>query len=77
MTGVRFGRWFEFKLLKKVQRGCGIIMDCASFHRKKQVEELWDKAKVTVVFLPAYSPDFNPIEKEWANMKRALGSDYK
>jgi len=24
------------------------------------------------VFLPAYSPDFNPIEKWWANMKRAL-----
>ncbi|MDR2098178.1 MAG: transposase, partial [Spirochaetaceae bacterium] len=22
--------------------------------------------------LPAYSPDFNPIEKDWANMKRAL-----
>ncbi|MDR2098374.1 MAG: transposase [Spirochaetaceae bacterium] len=24
------------------------------------------------MLLPAYSPDFNPIEKDWANMKRAL-----
>jgi transposase len=24
------------------------------------------------VFLPAYSPDYNPIEKTWTNMKRAL-----
>jgi transposase len=32
------------------------------------------KAKVNLMFLPAYSPDFNPIEKEWANMKAALRS---
>ncbi len=25
-----------------------------------------------ILFLPAYSPDFNPIEKDWANMKHAL-----
>ena len=25
-----------------------------------------------ILFLPAYSPDFNPIEKDWANMKNAL-----
>jgi transposase len=29
-------------------------------------------ANVHLLFLPAYSPDFNPIEKDWANMKRAL-----
>jgi transposase len=33
-----------------------------------------------ILFLPAYSPDFNPIEKDWANMKNAIVdtlSDYK
>jgi transposase len=25
-----------------------------------------------LLFLPAYSPDYNPIEKSWANMKHAL-----
>jgi transposase len=25
-----------------------------------------------LLFLPAYSPDYNPIEKSWANIKRAL-----
>jgi hypothetical protein len=39
---------------------------------KKQLEKLCVKAKVNLRFLPAYSPDFNPIEKDWANMKRAL-----
>jgi transposase len=47
-------------------------MDRASFHRKKQLEEICLKAKVNLLFLPACSPDFNPIEKDWANMKRAL-----
>jgi transposase len=71
MTGECFERWFEFKLLKDVKPG-SVIMDRASFHRKKQPEEICLKAKVNLLFLPAYSPDFNPIEKDRANMKRAL-----
>ncbi|MDR2740761.1 MAG: transposase [Treponema sp.] len=39
-TGDRFERWYEYNLLKKVQSGSRIIMDRASFHRKKQVEEI-------------------------------------
>jgi transposase len=27
---------------------------------------------MSIEFLPAYSPDFNPIEKDWVNMKNAL-----
>jgi transposase len=72
MTGERFERWFEFNLLNRIKAGCRIIMDRASFHRKKQLEKPCVKAKVNLLFLPAYSPDFNPIEKDRANMKRAL-----
>jgi transposase len=72
MTGGRFERWFESKLLNSVQTGSTIIMDRASFHRKELLEEICGKAKVNLLFFPAYSPDFNPIEKDWANMKRAL-----
>jgi hypothetical protein len=35
MTGDRFERWFECKLLKNVQAGSTIIMDRASFHRRE------------------------------------------
>jgi transposase len=41
-------------------------MDRASFHRKKQLEEICAKAKVKLLFLPAYSPDFNPAGKDRA-----------
>jgi putative transposase len=72
MTGERFELWFETILLKNVKPGGAIIMDKASFHRKKQLKEIWGKAQVNLMFLPAYSLDFNPIEKDWANMKNAL-----
>ena len=69
-----FERWFSERLLKEVPRGCTIIMDNASFHRKRELLKRIKKArrKINLLFLPAYSPDLNPIEKSWANMKRKL-----
>jgi transposase len=47
-------------------------MDNASFHPPKKLKNLCRRHGVMLLFLPAYSPDYNPIEKTWANMKRAL-----
>jgi transposase len=47
-------------------------MDNASFHRKKKLRNLARRHGMKLLFLPPYSPDFNPIERTWANMKRAL-----
>ena len=72
MTGEKFENWFKNKLLKYDLAGKTIIMDNAMFHRKKQLTEICTKSNVGLLFLPPYSPDFNPIEKDWANMKRSL-----
>jgi transposase len=71
---VFFEQWFSECLLKEVPRGCTIIMDNASFRCKDTLLELIKKArgKVGLLFLPAYSPDLNPIEKSWANIKKFL-----
>ena len=51
-------------------------MDNAPFHRKARLRKL-ARGKVRLLFLPPYSPDYNPIEKSWANMKCFLRDNMK
>jgi transposase len=69
--GAFFESWFEERLLKAIPKGHTIIMDNAAFHRKKKLRKI-ARGKARLLFLPPYSPDYNPIEKSWANMKRFL-----
>ena len=66
-----FENWFR-TLVKSIDRGSTIILDRAAFHRKTKLKNLARRHGMKILFLPAYSPDFNPIEKDWANMKSAL-----
>ena len=67
-----FEFWFEDKLMPELSPGDVVIMDNAQFHRKGVLREIALRHHVLVLFLPPYSPDYNPIEKLWANMKRWL-----
>jgi len=68
-----FEEWFENTLLPALPHGQGytVILDNASHHRGRVLRKL-ARGKVRLLFLPPYSPDDNPIEKSWANMKRFL-----
>jgi transposase len=69
-----FENWFKEYLLPSISRGTTVIMDNARFHRKKELHKI-ARGKVRLLFLPPYSPDYNPIEKSWANMKRFLANN--
>jgi len=71
---VLFEFWFEEILLRELKPGYVIVMDNASFHRKAVLQALAEKSGCSVLFLPPYSPDLNPIENFWARLKRALRS---
>jgi hypothetical protein len=69
-----FERRFTECLLKEVPEGYTVIPDNARFHRKKVLRRLAG-GKVRLLFLPPYSPDYNPIEKSRANTKRFPGNN--
>jgi transposase len=69
---VFFEDWFEWELIPAIPEGSVVILDNASFHRKSQLALIAEKYGVGLLFLPAYSPDFNKIEFSWANLKRWL-----
>jgi isftu1 transposase len=74
--GEFFENWFENKLLKEIPKGYTVIMDNATFHRKEEPRKI-ARGKARLLFLPPYSPDYNLIEKSWANMKRFLRNNLK
>ena len=49
-----------------------MVMDNLSAHRVAGVREHIEAAGATLVYLPPYSPDFNPIELCWSKMKEYL-----
>jgi len=55
-----------------LQRGDIVIMDRLSSHSNPAVLEVFRELGVEVKLLPAYSPDFNPIEKAWSKVKEAV-----
>ena len=65
-----FESWVEQFLIKELTPGHVVIMDNASFHKSQKTRELIESVGCKLIFLPPYSPDLNPIEKFWANMKR-------
>lgn len=67
---VWFNDWFENHLFKELRPKSTIIMDNAAFHKKKDIREISNKYGHNVLFLPPYSPDFNPIEQDFANIKK-------
>lgn len=65
-----FNKWVEEFLIKELRAGQIVVMDNAAFHKSEKTKSLIESVGCRVIFLPPYSPDLNPIEKFWANMKR-------
>ena len=67
-----FYGWLEQCLCPNLKPGDYVIMDNASFHKGDDIVEIAEKYQINIIYLPAYSPDLNPIEKFWAHYKRNL-----
>ena len=66
----RFNTWLEGELCPRLSSEHLVIMDNARIHKTEHTRELIENTGAEILFLPPYSPDYNPIEHDFANIKR-------
>jgi transposase len=71
-NGTVFQTYLEEVLLPTLGRGQVVVMDNLSAHKGERVRELIEGKGCELVYLPPYSPDFNPIEQAFSKLKSYL-----
>ncbi|KQU00796.1 DDE endonuclease [Methylobacterium sp. Leaf469] len=72
MTGIRFRRYVEETLVPTLKQGDAVVLDNLPAHKVSGIRERIEAAGARLLYLPAYSPDFNPIELACAKLKVRL-----
>jgi hypothetical protein len=72
---ITFEAFVSQKLVPKLGEGAWVILDNCSIHKGERIRQLIEKAGAKLLYLPTYSPEFNPIEncwRVWAPLRRHL-----
>lgn len=72
MTGDAFLAYIKEVLCPTLKPGDVVVADNLSSHKVSGVKEAIHKVQATLVYLPPYSPDLNPIEKYFSKLKALL-----
>lgn len=72
VNGERFKEYLRELLADSLRAGDIVIMDNLRAHKVTGVAELIEATGATVLYLPPYSPDLNPIENMWSKIKAFL-----
>jgi transposase len=76
-SGEVFREYVKQILAPSLKLGDMVIVDNLRAHKDQKAKEAIEAAGAQIVFLPAYSPDLNPIENMWSKVKeklRAIGA---
>ncbi len=68
-TSVVFEAYVEQLLAPTLGKGQVVVMDNLSAHKGERVRQLIEERGCELIYLPSYSPDFNPIEEAFAKIK--------
>jgi len=69
-----FSAFVQQVLLVSLKAGDIVVMDNLSSHKCHRIRELIASVGASVLYLPAYSPDFNPIEMAFSKLKQLMRS---
>jgi transposase len=67
-----FETYIEKALVPELRKGDIVVMDNLSSHKGPKVREAIEAAGASLLYLPPYSPDLNPIENAFAKLKALL-----
>ena len=67
-----FRAFVEQQLVPHLKAGDCVVMDNLAAHHDARSLKAITNAGATVLFLPPYSPEFNPIEKLWSKLKEFI-----
>jgi transposase len=71
-TSVVFETYVQRVLAPTLCRGQVVVMDNLSAHKGERIRELIERRGCELIYLPAYSPDLNPIEQAFSKIKGLL-----
>ncbi len=71
-TSVVFETYVEQVLAPTLRKGQVVVMDNLSAHKGERIRDLIEGQGCELLYLPSYSPDFNPIEEAFAKIKGLL-----
>ncbi len=74
MNGEMFLAWVTQGLAPTLRTGDLVILDNLATHKIRGVREALQAKGARLLYLPPYSPDFNPIEPMWSKIKQILRS---
>jgi transposase len=72
MNSVIFKAYLEQCLVPTLRQGDIVVMDNLSSHKSQEVRQTIEAAGAVLLYLPPYSPDFNPIEQAFSKLKAQL-----
>ncbi len=72
LNGDLFARWVQEWLVPTLRPGTTVVLDNLSVHKNADARAAIEAAGCQLRFLPAYSPDFNPIELAFSKLKTHL-----
>lgn len=72
LNGAVFAQWVADQLVPTLRPGQIVILDNLSVHKDARARHAIEAAGCQLRFLPAYSPDFNPIELVFSRLKSHL-----
>jgi transposase len=72
MKGDDFRRFVQTQLVPQLWKGAVVVMDNLRAHKVAGVQDMIESVGARIVYLSPYSPEFNPIEHLWSQLKSFL-----